>query len=81
LAEALAGIAQVECYAGSRALETPRAFLLGGVRYAVTRILARHREGTLDGRTCERFRVVADGRIWVLVCDPARGVWTARGER
>jgi len=81
LADAPGGIAKVECYEGSKAQETPRAFTLGGERREITRVIERAREGTEDGRMLERFRVVADGRIWNLIHDPERDRWTARTEQ
>jgi len=81
LADAPGGIARVECYSGSKALETPRAFVLGGERREITRILDRARVANLDGRICERYRVVADGRIWILVRDPDKDLWTAKTEK
>ena len=80
MADAPGGIAKVECYSGSKAQETPRAFTLGGERREITRVIDRLREGGMDGRIRERFRVVADGRIWILVRYPDKDVWTAKTE-
>jgi hypothetical protein len=62
---------QVECYAGHRAEEEPRAFTLGATRFTVVEILDRwmapeHRY----------FKVKAqDGRTFVLRHDTASGDW------
>ena len=62
---------RVECYAGHRAEEEPRAFTLGATRLAVIEILDRwmapeHRY----------FKVKAqDGRTFVLRHDTASGDW------
>ena len=81
MADAPVGIAKVECYSGSKALETPRAFTLGGERREITRVIERLREGGTDGRIRERYRVIADGRIWILIHDPDKDIWTARTEQ
>ena len=66
---------QVECYAGYRGEEEPRAFTLGGTRLAIATILDRwmapeHRY----------FKVkVADGRTLVLRHDTASGDWELTG--
>jgi len=62
---------QVECYAGYRGEEEPRAFVLGQTRLQVTEVLDRwlapeHRY----------FKVrVQDGRMFVLRHDTASGEW------
>ncbi len=62
---------QVECYAGYRGEEEPRAFTLGRTRFLVTEILDRwlspeHRH----------FKVrVEDGRVFVLRYDAVSGGW------
>ena len=66
---------QVECYAGYRGEEEPRAFTLGGTRLAIATILDRwmapeHRY----------FKVkVEDGRTLVLRHDTASGDWELTG--
>ena len=66
---------KVECYAGHRAEEEPRAFTLGETRLAVLEILDRwmapeHRY----------FKVKAeDGRTLVLRHDTATGDWELAG--
>jgi hypothetical protein len=66
---------QVECYAGYRAEEEPRAFTLGETRFAVLEILDRwmapeHRY----------FKVKADdGRTLVLRHATASGEWELAG--
>ena len=63
---------RVECYAGYRGEQEPRAFWLGERRLAALEILDRwiapdHRY----------FRVKAeDGHVYVLRSDEATGVWT-----
>lgn len=66
---------KVECYAGYRGEEEPRAFTMGERRYAVNEILDRwiapeHRY----------FKVQADdGRTLVLRHDTASGEWELAG--
>ena len=66
---------QVECHAGYRGEEEPRAFALGGTRLAIVAILDRwmapeHRY----------FKVKAeDGRTLVLRHDTASGDWELAG--
>lgn len=66
---------KVECYAGHRAEEEPRAFTLGETRFAVLEILDRwmapeHRY----------FKVKAeDGRVLVLRHDTVSGEWELAG--
>lgn len=66
---------QVECYAGYRGEEEPRAFTLGGTRLAIVAILDRwmapeHRY----------FKVKAeDGRSFVLRHDTSSGDWELAG--
>ena len=62
---------RVECYAGQRADEEPRAFELGKRRFLVNEILDRW----LDPRH-RYFKVkVDDGRQFVLRHDVASGDW------
>ncbi|MGB7542800.1 MAG: hypothetical protein WA373_03275 [Burkholderiales bacterium] len=66
---------RVECYAGYRGEEEPRAFTLGERRFAIAEILDRwlapqHRY----------FKVKADdGRTFVLRHDTASGDWELAG--
>jgi hypothetical protein len=66
---------QVECYAGYRGEEEPRAFTLGATRLAIVAVLDRwmapeHRY----------FKVKAeDGRTLVLRHDTASGDWELAG--
>jgi hypothetical protein len=62
---------RVECHAGYRGEEEPRAFTLGETRFAVAEILDRW----LDPRH-RYFKVsVEDGRQFVLRHDAASGQW------
>ncbi|HXZ48833.1 MAG TPA: hypothetical protein VEG27_07410 [Usitatibacter sp.] len=61
----------VECYAGHRGEEEPRAFTLGSTRFPVVEILDRWLAP--DHRY---FKVrVQDGRTFVLRYDAASGDW------
>jgi hypothetical protein len=61
----------VECYAGHRGDEEPRAFTLGERRFAVVEILDRW-----IGPDHRYFKVkVDDGRSFVLRHDEARQEW------
>jgi hypothetical protein len=61
----------VECYAGHRGEEEPRAFTLGETRFAVVEILDRW----LDPEH-RYFKVAAhDGRRFILRHDSASGEW------
>jgi hypothetical protein len=62
---------RVECYAGHRGEEEPRAFTLGERRFAVLEILDRW----LEPRH-RHFKVkVDDGRQFILRHDSASGEW------
>jgi hypothetical protein len=62
---------RVECHAGFRGDEEPRAFTLGETRFAVLEILDRW----LDPRH-RYFKVrIDDGREFVLRHDAASGEW------
>jgi len=65
---------KVECYAGSRYPERPRALLVEGCRLPVVEVEAQARTpGQL------RFRVrVSDGRRFSLVYHQVQDVWSAR---
>jgi len=64
----------VECYAGTRYPERPRAFVYQGERLAVTVI--ERQERTPDGL---RFRVRAsDGGRYLLAYDERCDVWDVR---
>jgi len=61
----------VECHAGYRGAEEPRAFTLGETRFEVLEIVDRW----LDPRY-RHFKVrVPDGRLFVLRHDEASGRW------
>ena len=62
---------KVECYAGHRAEEEPRAFTLGERRLEVRAVLDRW-----VGPDYRHFRVAAsDGNTYVLRRDEARDEW------
>jgi hypothetical protein len=62
---------RVECYAGHRGEQEPRAFTLGERRFAVVEILDRW----LDPRH-RYFKLKADdGRRFILRHDTASGAW------
>lgn len=65
---------KVECYAGSRYPERPRALLVDGRRLPVEEVEAQARTpGQL------RFRVrVSDGRRFSLVYDQVQDAWDVR---
>ena len=66
------GNVQVECYAGYRAEEEPRAFTLGERRFEVVAILDRWLSP--DHRY---FKIKADdGNTYILRLDTATGDWT-----
>ena len=68
------GNIQVECYAGYRAEEEPRAFMLGERRFEVVAILDRWLSP--DHRY---FKVKAeDGNTYILRLDTATGDWTLK---
>jgi len=65
---------KVECYAGYRGEEEPRAFTLGEKRFAVMEILDRW-----AGPDQRYFKVQADdGRVLVLRHDTTSGEWELR---
>ncbi len=62
---------RVECYAGHRGEEEPRAFTLGATRFGVTEIVDRWMDPAH-----RYFKVHADdGRTLVLRHDTATGEW------
>ena len=66
------GNVKVECYAGHRADEEPRAFMLGERRFEVVTILDRWLSP--DHRY---FKVTADdGNTYILRQNTADGAWT-----
>lgn len=69
--------ARVECYAGTRYPERPRAFVHQGERLTVARV-----EGEERTPRGIRFRVrVSDGRRFWLFYDEIDEVWDVRAER
>jgi hypothetical protein len=72
---------QVQCYAGSRASETPRAVVQGGRHRAVARVIERWIEEALDPRGGRRqwFRVeFEDGETAAIYLDLALDMWFLR---
>jgi len=70
----------MECYAGYRAEESPRAFILEGVRYEVVRIEDRWYEGGVrPGRPrLDYFKVrTRDGRRFILRYNALFDAWAA----
>jgi len=69
----------VECYAGYRGEETPRAVFLEGRRFEVVCVLSRHRAiDVTGGRVREAWRCrLEDGRD-VVVDRLESGTWRAR---
>jgi hypothetical protein len=68
----------VECYAGYRAEESPRAFSYKGRAYLVLEIMDRWYEGGLKAEApiINYFKVRADdGKEYLLRCDPGEGRW------
>ena len=69
--------ARVECYAGHKADETPRAFWLGEERYMVEAVLDRW-----YGPDSTYFKVrAAEGDIYILRHDAPGGPWTLEAYR
>jgi hypothetical protein len=67
---------RVECYAGARADETPRALWPAGERLEVARVLRRWRSQDAARHEREWFRVLAeDGRRYLLCHDAAQDLW------
>jgi hypothetical protein len=69
----------VECYAGYKGEETPRAFSLGGRRIEILEILDRWYEGGIDpaGLTHDYFKVkTAEGVVYLLRHTPRFQAWT-----
>jgi hypothetical protein len=65
---------RVVAYSGHTFAEEPREFELAGQRYAIEKIVARWR--TPAGPS---FRILADGRQWVLSYLEAGDRWTIEG--
>jgi hypothetical protein len=71
--------AAVECYAGYKGEETPRAFSYRDRRIEILEILDRWYEGGIDpaGITHDYFKVkTADGIIFLLRYTPRFQAWT-----
>jgi hypothetical protein len=68
---------RVECHAGCRAEESPRALHWGGRRMEVLEILDRWYQGALDPRTppADYFKVRTEDGVHLIKYEPARGVW------
>ena len=71
--------ARVECYAGCRGDETPRAIILGGTRFGVAGIISRKR--LLDastGRAAELFECRLEAG-WTITLERSEdGAWRVR---
>lgn len=70
---------EVECYAGYRGEESPRAFVHQGKRYEVSEILDRWYEGGIDPRAVRQdyFKVkTTAGEIFLLRFTPRFQAWT-----
>jgi hypothetical protein len=68
----------VECYAGYRAEEAPRALHWGGRRFAVQEILDRWYQAGTDPQTpsADYFKVrTEDGAIHIIKYEPAIYAW------
>ena len=68
----------VECYAGGRAAETPRAVHLAGERFAVADIVDRWYEGGVDPTVprAEYFKVRTDqDAVFVIRYEPESHAW------
>jgi hypothetical protein len=71
--------AAVECYAGYKGEETPRAFFYQGRRMEILEILDRWYEGGVDpaGITHDYFKVkTAEGAVFLLRHTPRFRAWT-----
>ncbi|MEW5721771.1 MAG: hypothetical protein AB1896_01600 [Thermodesulfobacteriota bacterium] len=71
----------VESYAGYKAEETPRAFILEGRRYEVARVVDRWYEGGLDPRDqkIDYYKVVTvEGLVFILRYLYLFDSWSAR---
>jgi hypothetical protein len=72
---------RVECYAGSRGEETPRAIQVGAQRHAVEEVLDRWFDGGAEsGRPARRiFRVRLEScEVVLLEQEEGVGAWTLR---
>ena len=70
---------EVECYAGYKGEETPRAFVYQEKRYAIVEVLDRWHEGGLDPQDLRHdyFRVkTEDGEIFLIRHTPRFQAWT-----
>ncbi len=63
---------QVECYAGYRGDESPRALIIHGHRYLVTEVIRRWQE---PGGRYFRLRA-SNGGEYVVYNDTAKGAWS-----
>ncbi len=69
---------RVECYAGSRAFEEPRAVWVAGVRRRITEVRDRWYQGSVDPSVAQRdyWKVVTDdGERRLLAYDRGERVW------
>ena len=70
---------EVECYAGYKGEETPRAFVYQEKRYAIVEVLDRWYEEGLDPKDLRHdyFRVkTEDGEIFLIRHTPRFQAWT-----
>jgi hypothetical protein len=70
---------KVECYAGYKSEETPRAFIHLGKRYEILEVLDRWYEGGLDPQALRHdyFRMkTVDGKIFLIRYTPRFQAWT-----
>ena len=70
---------EVECYAGYKGEETPRAFVYQEKRYEIVEVLDRWYEGSLDPKDLRHdyFKVkTEDGDIFLIRHTPRFQAWT-----
>ncbi|MGA2532830.1 MAG: hypothetical protein ABSG19_07295 [Candidatus Aminicenantales bacterium] len=71
--------ARVECYSGHREGETPRAVILGGIRFPVAEVLSRERVRDIQtGRTAETFQCRLEAGWPVSLERSEDGSWRVR---
>jgi hypothetical protein len=71
--------ARVECYAGYRGDETPRAIILGGTRFAVAGIISRKRvRDATTGQTAEVFECRLEAGWTISLERSEGGSWRVR---
>lgn len=66
----------VECYAGTRADETPRRIRVGGREHIVARLLAESLEQPRgSNQQCRRYKVLTDEGLVLEVVRTREGAW------